>query len=149
MVLKSNYALKVGVIMNMEKLKEFFKNDTLAQTMGIEIEEAAFEKTICSMVVSDRFLNAKGSVHGGTIYSLADYTFAVASNLGGKLCVTLDANVTYFRPAKDNKLIATAVLVSSTKHTCNYNISVCDGQDRLVASVVMNGYRNDVDISFD
>ena len=34
-------------------------------------------------------------------------------------------------------------------HTCNYIISVCDGQDRLIANVVMNGYRNDVDISFD
>lgn len=135
--------------MNMEKLKEFFKKDTLAQTLGIEIEEASFEKTVCSMIVSENFLNAKGGVHGGTIYSLADFTFAVSSNLGGKLCVTLDANVTYFRPANDNKLIATAVLVSSTKHTCNYNISVCDGQGRLIANVVMNGYRNDVDISFD
>ena len=51
--------------------------------------------------MSENFLNAKGGVHGGTIYSLADFAFAVSSNLGGKLCVTLDANVTYFRPAKD------------------------------------------------
>jgi len=135
--------------MNMEKLKNFFKDDTLAVTMGIQIVSASFEKAVCTMTVSDDFLNAKGGVHGGTIYSLADFTFAVASNLGGKLSVTLDASVTYFRPAKDNKLVATAVLVSSTKHTCNYIISVCDGQGRLIANVVMNGYRNDVDISFD
>lgn len=135
--------------MDINKVKEFFKNDTLAETMGIKIVEASFEKTVCSMVVSKDFLNAKGGVHGGTIYSLADYTFAVASNLGGKLSVTLDANVTYFRPAKDNNLTATAVLVSSTKHTCNYNISVKDGADRLIATVVMNGYRNDIDINFD
>ena len=135
--------------MDMNKLKEFFKDDTLAVTMGIEIVSASFEKTICSMVVGDNFLNARGGVHGGTIYSLADYTFAVASNLGGKLSVTLDASVTYFRPAKDRKLVATATLVSSTKHTCNYNIAITDGQDRLVATVVMNGYRNDIDINFD
>ncbi len=29
--------------MDMDKLKEFFKNDTLAQTMGIEIVQASFE----------------------------------------------------------------------------------------------------------
>ena len=98
--------------MDMEKLKNFFKDDTLAVTMGIQIVSASFEKTVCAMMVSDDFLNAKGGVHGGTIYSLADFTFAVASNLGGKLSVTLDASVTYFRPAKDRKLVATAKLVS-------------------------------------
>lgn len=135
--------------MDMEKLKNFFKDDTLAVTMGIQIVSASFEKTVCTMMVSDDFLNAKGGVHGGTIYSLADFTFAVASNLGGKLSVTLDASVTYFRPAKDRKLVATAKLVSYTKHTCNYNIEVVDGENRLIAVVSMNGYRNDIDINFD
>ncbi len=135
--------------MDMEKLKNFFKDDTLAVTMGIQIVSASFEKTVCTMMVSDDFLNAKGGVHGGTIYSLADFTFAVASNLGGKLSVTLDAAVTYFRPAKDRKLVATAKLVSYTKHTCNYNIEVVDGENRLIAVVSMNGYRNDIDINFD
>ncbi len=135
--------------MDMEKLKNFFKDDTLAVTMGIQIVSASFEKTVCAMMVSDYFLNAKGGVHGGTIYSLADFTFAVASNLGGKLSVTLDASVTYFRPAKDRKLVATAKLVSYTKHTCNYNIEVVDGENRLIAVVSMNGYRNDIDINFD
>ncbi len=135
--------------MDMEKLKNFFKDDTLAVTMGIQIVSASFEKTVCAMMVSDDFLNAKGGVHGGTIYSLADFTFAVASNLGGKLSVTLDASVTYFRPAKDRKLVATAKLVSYTKHTCNYNIEVVDGENRLIAVVSMNGYRNDIDINFD
>ncbi len=135
--------------MDMEKLKIFFKDDTLAVTMGIQIVSASFEKTVCAMMVSDDFLNAKGGVHGGTIYSLADFTFAVASNLGGKLSVTLDASVTYFRPAKDRKLVATAKLVSYTKHTCNYNIEVVDGENRLIAVVSMNGYRNDIDINFD
>ena len=135
--------------MNMEKLKNFFKDDTLAVTMGIQIVSASFEKAVCTMTVSDDFLNAIGGVHGGTIYSLADFTFAVASNLGGKLSVTLDASVTYFRPAKDRKLVATAKLVSYTKHTCNYNIEVVDGENRLIAVVSMNGYRNDIDINFD
>lgn len=135
--------------MDMEKLKNFFKDDTLAVTMGIQIVSASFEKTVCTMTVSDDFLNAKGGVHGGTIYSLADFTFAVASNLGGKLSVTLDAAVTYFRPAKDRKLVATAKLVSYTKHTCNYNIEVVDGENRLIAVVSMNGYRNDIDMNFD
>lgn len=135
--------------MNIEKLKEYFKNDTLAQTMGIEIESARFEKTICTLVVGDNFKNAKGGIHGGTIFSLADYTFALASNLGGKMTVTLDAHVTYFRPAKDNRLVATAVLVSSTRHTCNYNICIYDGENRHIATVIMNGFRSDMDINFD
>lgn len=135
--------------MNMDKLKEFFKQDTLAVTLGIEIVEASFEKTVCTMIVNDNFLNAKGGIHGGTIYSLADFTFAVASNLGGKLTVTLDSNITYLKPAKDRNLVATATLVSSTRHTCNYTISVKDGCGRLIATVVMNGYRNDTDINFD
>lgn len=135
--------------MNLEKLKEYFKDDTLAQTMGINIDYASFEKTICSMTVGDNFKNAKGFAHGGTIFSLADYTFAIASNLGGKMSVTLDASVTYFRPASDNKLVATAVLVNHTRHTCNYNICIYDGAEKHVATVIVNGYRSDTDINFD
>ncbi len=135
--------------MNLQKVKEFFKKDTLAQLLGIEILQASPEKSVCTMVVSENFLNAKGGVHGGTIYSIADFAFAVASNLSGKVTVTLDANVSYFKPAKDNILVATAELVSVTRHTCNYSVSVCDGENRLLAKVNLNGYRTDTDINFD
>ena len=123
--------------MNLQKVKEFFKKDTLAQLLGIEILQASPEKSVCTMVVSENFLNAKGGVHGGT------------SNLSGKVTVTLDANVSYFKPAKDNILVATAELVSVTRHTCNYSVSVCDGENRLLAKVNLNGYRTDTDINFD
>lgn len=133
----------------LDKLKKFFEDDTLAKTLGIEICEASYECAICSVTVGDDFLNARGCVHGGTIYSLADYTFAVASNMGGKMCVTLDASVTYFKPASSRRLMAKAVLVSSTRHTCNYNISVSDDEDRLIATMIVNGYRTDKEINFD
>lgn len=135
--------------MDIQKVKDFFVQDTLAQTMEIEILQASPEKAVCKMIVSDKFLNARGGIHGGTMYSIADFAFAVASNCGGKITVTLDANISYFRPANDKILIATAELVSNTKHTCNYSVSICDGSDRLLAKVTINGYRTEMEINFD
>lgn len=135
--------------MNIDKIKNFFKDDTFAVLLGISIDEVNEKGAICSMTLNNNHYNAGGGVQGGVIYTLADFAFAVASNSRGKLTVTLDSNISYLKVAKGDRLVAQAKLVSATKHTCHYAIEVKDINDNLVAVVNINGYIKDIDLDFE
>ncbi|MFJ8090667.1 hotdog fold thioesterase [Lysinibacillus sp. NPDC095746] len=54
-------------------------------------------------------LNTHGTVHGGIIFSLADYAFAAASNSYGKTAVGVTNTIHYMSPAlADHQLTAIA-----------------------------------------
>lgn len=64
------------------------------------------------------FLQQHGAAHGGVISYLVDnaLTFAGGSVLGEKV-VTVEFKVNYIRPAKGERLIATATVEGSTQRT--------------------------------
>ena len=65
----------------MQKIKEFFqKKDQFAKHVGIELVEAAKGKAKVRLKIKEHHLNGINLVHGGAIFSLADFAFAVASN---------------------------------------------------------------------
>ena len=66
---------------DLEYLREFFKDDIFATKMlGAKIEEARDDYAKCSFKIDSNHMNAKGIVMGGAIFTLADFTFAVATN---------------------------------------------------------------------
>lgn len=137
-----------GCNMDIEKIREFFKDDTYATFLGITIDEVEQDKTVCSMTLTENHHNVKNGAHGGVIYSLADFTFAVASNSRGKLTVTLDSHINYLTVAKGKKLIATAKMVNQTRHTSHFAVEVKDELGNLVAVADFNGYVRDIDVIF-
>ena len=66
-----------------EDLKRFFKRDRFAEFLGIELLEAGEGYARSRMQIGEEHLNGIGTVHGGAIFTLADFTFAVASNSHG------------------------------------------------------------------
>jgi uncharacterized protein (TIGR00369 family) len=73
-----------------------------------------------ALTIRPEFLQQHGFVHGGVISYLADntLTFAAGSVLGD--AVTLEYKINYVRPAKGDRLIAKARVISSGK-----NLAVC------------------------
>ena len=58
-----------------------FANDRFATKLcGANIESVTENEVVCSMEITEDHLNAVGTVMGGAIFTLADFTFAVASN---------------------------------------------------------------------
>jgi acyl-CoA thioesterase len=49
-----------------------------------------------------------GTLHGGAISTLADVTAGISIISFGKLCLTLNANINYVKPAKQGKIKAVA-----------------------------------------
>ena len=78
------------------------------------------------MDIEDKLLNAMDSVHGGAIFTLADFTFAVAANFGGNSTVTQSASISYIRAGKGKILYAEAKKVNETKSTCVYKIEITE-----------------------
>ncbi len=121
---------------------ERFSNDLYAtKTTGITIEEVDINYAKCSLLVYENHLNAAGFVMGGAIFTLADFAFAVASNMNQELTVSLTSQINYVNATKGPVLFAEARCIKNTKRICFYEITVSDDGGNLVATVATSGYR--------
>ena len=126
----------------LEYARSTFKNDRFAtNAAGIVIDRAEKNFAVCSMQVQPIHLNAAGAVMGGALFTLADFAFAVASNVGEPLTVSVSSQISYLSPAFGSKLTATAHCLKAGKTTCTFLIDVTDESGRAVASVTTTGCR--------
>ena len=78
---------------------------------------------------------------GGAIFTLADFTFAIASNTGQPDTVSLDAHITYLNSSKGHMLYAESECLKAGRRTCSFTIHVTDDEGAHVADVTLNGVR--------
>ncbi|MDR0853847.1 MAG: hotdog fold thioesterase [Clostridiales Family XIII bacterium] len=134
-------------MISIEDVRDVFADDKYLVGTGVVIEEAGFEYCKCSLIASDDHMNAGGAVQGGAIYTLADSAFAVASNFrhlsenDGFITVSQSASISYLTAGKNGeKLLAIADKIGGGKRTPVYCIDVYGEDDRLVATMIGNGY---------
>ncbi len=126
----------------LEHARSVFAADRFAtEVTGIVIEAVDRDYARCSLQLTPAHMNAAGVAMGGAIYTLADFTFAVASNSEAMNTLSLNANITYLSPATGGKLTAESNCVRSGRNTCYFVIDVTDESGRLVASMTTTGFR--------
>ena len=129
-----------------DKMREFFKNDRYAQLTDVVIEQITAERAVCTVDIQDHHLNASDRVQGGAIFTLADFTFALASNyqnfVDDNHCVTVgqSCNITFLRPAAGKKLIAKSQCIQKGRKLSVYRVTVTDDLGTNVAELTGNGY---------
>ena len=101
----------------MATLKEFLKADRFATCAGVELLEIKPGYARACMEVTDRHLNGGGVCQGGALFTLADLAFAAVANSRKKLTLSVNANITFLRPAKLGYVYAEAVEVPEFKQT--------------------------------
>jgi acyl-CoA thioesterase len=109
------------------------KKDAFARELGIELLELEPGRAKVRMQVGPEHRNSVGMVHGGVVFSLADYAFAAACNSHGTVAVAINVNVSFLRPAKGKVLEAEALEVSKSRSLGTYDVTVKDGEGRLVS----------------
>lgn len=120
---------------------DYFANDIFAtETTGIKIEEVENDYTICSLEIQNKHLNAAGYVMGGVMFTLADFTFAVAANTLDTHTVSLSSSINFVRATKGPVLYAKSCCVNSGKTICFYEITLYDSPERIVSTVTINGF---------
>ena len=122
----------------LEEAREIFSKDRYAVKMtGAQIEEVGENYARCSMRLTENHRNAYGGVMGGSIYTLADFAFAVASNFEQEnLTVSLVGQATFLNMSRGNILYAEARLIKDGRTNCFYEVSIKDdlGKDIAVVS---------------
>jgi len=117
----------------MESLRRLLEEDAFARHLKIELIAMKEGYARARMPIEAIHRNSFDMVHGGAIYSLADYVFQVASNSHGALCVAIQASISYLQSPNAALLEAEATEVSRTKRLANYSIRVTEEGDRLIA----------------
>lgn len=125
---------------DLEEARAMFIKDTYAMvTTGIEIDEVAPQYAKCSLKLNEGHCNATGQVMGGALFTLADFTFAVAANFKQSLTVTTVSQISYLGPVKGTVLYGESKLIKDGKRNCFYQIMITDDLGTDVAMVSVNG----------
>lgn len=125
----------------LDEARKLFSKDLYATKMsGIEIDEVGDNYAKCSMPLTENHRNAYGGIMGGSIYTLADFAFAVASNFDREnLTVSLVGQATFLNMSKGSVLYAEAKLIKDGRTNCFYEISIYDDLGKDIAVVSFTG----------
>ncbi|MGN0193572.1 MAG: PaaI family thioesterase [Pseudoramibacter sp.] len=124
-----------------ETRERFAKDRFATKKTGCELVDVAPGYAKCRMVITEDHRNGLGLVMGGAIFTLADFTFAIASNTGQPDTVSFDAHITYLSASKGEVLYAESECVKAGQRTCSFTIHVTDDLGAKVADVSINGVR--------
>lgn len=100
------------------------------------------EENYCELegILSETSLNNLGVAHGGYIFGLADTASGIAAMTNGGNVVTVDSNISYFKPAKGERIIAKAKALKVGKTISVYEVEILDEKDDMVARATMTFY---------
>jgi acyl-CoA thioesterase len=128
---------------NLNAIKHHFENDRFATTSGMKLVELrpGFAKT--SLTVEDRHLNSIGTVHGGAIFTLADFAFGAASKTGGKVAPAISTNMSFLKAIRSGTLFAEATEISRSRKLSVCAVRVTNDAGELVALFQGTAYIKD------
>lgn len=128
--------------MTSDECIQYFANDRFANdATGIEILEVTGNYAKTRLKIKPKHRNANNVVMGGCIYTLADYTFALASNCENPPTTTLSSNIVFNAPAFGDELYAVAEVIKNGRSICTFDVKVFDEKDVLIATVMLVGFR--------
>jgi len=126
----------------MEQIKSFFaRQDKFARHNGIKLLEVEKGKAWAKMEIEPYHLNGAGTVHGGAIFTLADFVFAVAVNSHGNLAMGINTTTSFFRAATSGTLFAEADEIAINHKLATYDVRITDKDGKLVAQFQGTAYR--------
>ena len=116
-----------------KKIEQLLKNDRFANHNDIRLFSTGNGEAVAEMTVSEKHLNGVDIIHGGALFTLADFAFAAASNSHGRIAVAIDASIKFFKGVSSGKLIAKAKELNSGKTLSSYTVDIVDDKDTKIA----------------
>jgi len=123
------------------ELKRCFLRDQFAAFSNIELLAAGPGHATAKLSLQPHHLNGLNTVHGGAIFTLADFAFAAACNSHGTMAVALEASIVFMKAATTGTLWAEAREKSKNFKVGLYVVEVKDDQGDLVAQFQGVAYR--------
>ena len=128
----------------MQEILDFFsENDHFARHCGIVLLEVKSGWAKTKMEIQPFHMNGAKTVHGGAIFTLADFTFAAAVNSQGRLSMAITTSISFFKPTTSGTLYAEAEELSVSHRLGYYQININDKNQQLVAQFQGTAYRKE------
>jgi len=127
--------------MDMQQIARFFDRDKLAKFLDIELVEVSPGQATTRMTIQEKHYNGVNITHGGAIFTLADFAFAVACNSYGTLAVAINVNISFLKSTSKGVLTAKAREVTKSNRLGTYQIEITDEENAIVASFQGTCYR--------
>ena len=119
----------------LETAQYMLNQDEFSKWMEIKLIEVREKYCLIEMPVKKEMINGLKTVHGGVTFSLADSALAFSSNNTNEASVALNCMINFTKAAKlGDTLIAESVLISDTRKTGVYDISITNQHKVLVAT---------------
>jgi acyl-CoA thioesterase len=126
----------------LEDVQRIFGNDRFAtEACGCEVLEASKAHAVCAFTIQPTHLNAQGRVMGGAIFTLADFSLAIACNMGENPTVSVCNNIEFLSATHGTRLIATCDADKSGRSLGFYTVDVRDDLGTLVARMTATCFR--------
>ncbi|MFC2947991.1 PaaI family thioesterase [Virgibacillus sediminis] len=117
------------------------KNDRYAAYLGMEIIAFNAGEASVQLKAKEHMLNAHGTIHGGLLYTMADFAFALACNSYGRTSVGLSTTTNFMKSATEgDTIIAKASEVRRNNRIGFYRI-VIETEKEAIASIEAVAYR--------
>ncbi len=118
---------------NPEDVEAVMGVDTYALVSGCQVLRAEPGYAEVKMPVGPSVLNGHGNLHGGAMFTLADYASALASNLCGHPTMAVNASIQFMSAVRGGHVIAKATTVKNGKRLKFQTVDIVDADGRLVA----------------
>lgn len=131
---------------DLETVRLSLEKDRFAATSGIALVELRPGYGKAQMKIEARHLNGFDIVHGGVIFTLADFAFAAAANSAGRVAVSVNGNISFLKPARTGMLWAEATEISRSRRISTCTVRVTDDAGELIALFQGTAYIKDEEI---
>jgi acyl-CoA thioesterase len=128
--------------MNVEEVCERFKADQYAVGLtGVEIVDVREGYAKTRLAVEPKHLNAFGIIQGGALFTMADYTFAVAIHAGQEdSIVGIDCHISYHKPVTEGVLFAESQMIAQSRSLVAQNVTITNERGDVIATFYGRGF---------
>ena len=129
-------------------INEFLQGDKFALLAGVELLETGNGYAKARMEIKPEHLNGGGGWLAGGIFTLADLTFAAATNSHARLTLSITSSINFFKAESKGFLYAEAREAFSHKRLANCEVRITNETGDLIATFNGTGYRKDTELPF-
>ncbi|MDR2345071.1 MAG: PaaI family thioesterase [Planctomycetaceae bacterium] len=123
-------------------LEKFQQDHFATKVVGVEVLDVRPGYAKTSLQIDTKHHNAVGIVQGGVIFTLSDFTFAVACHVGhNDTLVAIECNISFLKPVAAGIIYGEAKLISESKSLACYEVDVTTESGKLIAKFHSRAFR--------
>lgn len=118
-----------------ETAEYILSQDEFSKWMNVKIVQIHEKYCLIEMPIKKEMINGLKTVHGGLTFAFADTALALSSNNCGEASVALNCVINFTKAVKmGDTLTAESILITDTRKTGVYDISITNQHKELVAA---------------